>query len=85
MTMDTWTRDNTKGSYLGMTAHWIEVIGNMLKAGESQWKLRSEVVTFQGIMGDHSGLNLGRYLLGLAQRVGIVDAEKQQSKVRALS
>jgi hypothetical protein len=63
-TADGWTADNTKGSFLGMTAHWIDV-------KEDKWKLRSEVIGFQGISGDHSGLNLGRYFIGLCDRVGI--------------
>jgi hypothetical protein len=47
-----------------MTAHWIEV-------KEGTWKLRSEVVGFKPISGDHSGWNLGRYIVGLCERVGI--------------
>jgi len=42
----------TKESFLGVTAHWIEV-----KSGV--WQLWSEVIVFQGISGDHGGLNLG--------------------------
>ena len=56
-----------------MTASWIEVKDN-------KWKLRSEVVGFQPVLGDHSGWNLGRYLVGLCDRVGIFN--KDGSKVR---
>ncbi len=63
-TADGWTADNTKGSFLGMTASWIEVKGG-------KWKLRSEVVGFQPVSGDHSGWNLGQYIVGLCDRVGI--------------
>jgi hypothetical protein len=73
MTSDGWTADNTKGSYLGLTAHWIEV-------KEGAWKLRSEVVGFQPISGDHSGGNLGRYFVALCDRVGIMSGN--ESKVR---
>lgn len=72
-TADCWTADNTKGSFIGMTAHWIEV-------KEEKWKLRSEVVGFQGVSGDHSGRNLGRYFIGLCDRVGI--CSKNGTKVR---
>lgn len=72
-TSDGWTADNTKGSFLGMTAHWIEV-------KDEKWKLRSEVVGFQPISGEHSGGNLGRYFVGLCDRVGIMS--KNESKVR---
>jgi hypothetical protein len=55
-TSDCWTADNTKGAFLGMTDHWIEV-------KDKEWKLRAEVVGFQPISGEHSGVNLGKYLL----------------------
>ncbi|KAF5378846.1 hypothetical protein D9615_006888 [Tricholomella constricta] len=71
ITVDTWTAVNTKGSYLGMTAHWIEV-------KEKRWKLRSAVVGFQPISGDHSGQNLGRYMVGLTDRVGITNKERSK-------
>jgi hypothetical protein len=56
-----------------MTASWIEV-----KCGK--WRLRSEVVGFQPVSGDHSGWNLGRYIVGLCDRVGILN--NNGSKVR---
>lgn len=71
-TADGWTADHTKASFLGMTAHWIEVT-------DGKWKLRSEVVGFQGISGDHSGWNLGHYFVGLCDCVGICG--KDGSKV----
>ena len=73
ITCDGWTADNTKGSFLGMTAHWIEV-------KDGKWKLRSEVIAFQPVSGEHSGDNLGRYFVGLCERVGIMS--KTESKVR---
>jgi hypothetical protein len=59
--------------FLGMTAHWIEVKGNV-------WKLRSEVIGFKSLSGAHTGENLGRYAVGLLDRVGIMD--EKRSKVR---
>jgi hypothetical protein len=59
--------------FLGMTAHWIEVKGNV-------WKLRSEVIGFKALSGAHTGENLGRYAVGLLDRVGIMD--EKRSKVR---
>jgi hypothetical protein len=43
--------------------------------------MRTEVVGFQGISGDHGGVNLGRYFMGLCDRIGICNAEG--SKVRS--
>jgi hypothetical protein len=71
-TADGWSVDTTKASFLGVTAHWIDVTNG-------KWKLRAEVVGFRGISGEHSGANLGRYFLGVCERVGIVNA--QRSKV----
>ena len=73
VTADSWTADTTKAGFLGVTAHWIEV-----KAGK--WTLRTEVIGFQSISGDHSGQNLGRYIVGVFDRVGIMG--KNHSKVR---
>ena len=55
---------------MGMTAHWIDV-------DEGKWKLCSEVIGFQGISGEHSGWNLGRYFLGMCDRVGICSTESK--------
>lgn len=74
-TADGWTADNTKGSFLGMTAHWIDV-------KDGKWTMRSEVVGFKGISGEHSGWNLGRYFVGLCDRVGI--SNSSESKVTDL-
>jgi hypothetical protein len=57
-----------------MTAHWIEV------TDEREWKLRAEVVGFRPISGEHSGENLGKYFVGLCDRVGITS--EKHSKVR---
>jgi len=72
ITSDTWTVDTTKAAFLGVTAHWIEI-------REGRWMVRAEVVGFQSISGDHSGENLGRYIVGIFDRVGIM--RKDQSKV----
>jgi hypothetical protein len=71
-TADGWTANNTKESFLGVMAHWVEVKGR-------KWRLRSEVIGFQAVSGDHGGLNLGRYFIGLCDRVGITN--KDTSKV----
>ena len=75
LTADGWTADNTKASFLGMTVHWIDV-------KDGKWSLHSEVVGFKGVLGEHSSANLGRYFIGLCDRVGICD--KESSKVMKL-
>jgi len=68
ITADGWSADNTKMAFLGMTAHWIEV-------KDGKWKMRSEVIGFKALSGAHSGENLGRYAVGLLDRVGIMSAK----------
>ena len=72
-TADGWTADNTKQGFLGMTAHWIDV------DKDGKWTLRAEVVGFRLIRGTHAGSNLGRYFVGLCDRVGIMS--RSHSKV----
>jgi hypothetical protein len=73
-TADGWTADTTKLGYLGMTAHWIDV-----DPAVGTWTLRGEVVGFRLIRGTHAGSNLGRYFVGLCDRVGIMS--RSHSKV----
>ena len=64
---DGWSADTTKMGFLGMTAHWIQV------SAEGKWKLKAAVIGFKALSGAHSGENLGRYTVGLLDRVGIMD------------
>ncbi len=66
ITADSWAADTTKMSFLGMTAHFIEV-------KDGRWKLKAEVIGFKSVSGAHDGENLGRYAVGLLDRVGIMD------------
>ena len=72
ITVDTWTAETMKKGFLGVTAHWIDVV-------DCTWMLHSAVICFKCISGDHSGLNLGRYVVGVLDRVGIIG--KDFSKV----
>ena len=73
--MDLWSVPQTKASFMGITAHWIESDPKMKK-----WTLCSKVIAFRSISGAHNGHNLGRYFIGLCQRAGIID--HKDSKVR---
>ena len=65
VTADSWTINTTKAAILGVTAHWIEIKGG-------KWNVQAKIVGFQSISGDHSGENVGRYLVGVFDRVGIM-------------
>ncbi|KAG2359518.1 hypothetical protein BDR07DRAFT_1378634 [Suillus spraguei] len=45
---DLWSIDQTEASFLGLTAHWIEVKKN-------KWNLHSQVIAFCSVSGAHSG------------------------------
>lgn len=77
MTADGWTSDCAQIGYLGATAHWIHV-----DPKTSKWSLRSETVGFRSISGIHNGKNLGRYFVGICDRIGIMS--RTQSKVSRL-
>lgn len=76
ITEDGWSADTTKASFQGMTAHWIEV-------KDGKWKMRAAVIGFKALSGAHSGENLGRYAVGLLDRVGIMS--KNGSKASCAS
>ena len=66
---DGWSADTTKMGFLGMTAHWIQV-------KEGKWKMQAAVIGFKALSDAHSEDNLGRYTVGLLERVGIMDKNK---------
>jgi hypothetical protein len=73
-----WTVDTTKAAFLGVTAHWIEV-----KAGPKKiWSMRLEVIGFRTVSGDHSGKNLGRYFVGVCDRIGIMNMDRSKVSTR---
>ena len=76
ITQDGWSADTTKAGFQGMTAHWIEV-------KDGKWKMRAAIIGFKALLGGHSGENLGRYSVGLLDRVGIMD--KDRTKVCQLT
>ena len=74
MTAHGWAADGTQIGYLGATAHWIHV-----NTKTSEWTLQSETVGFRSIFGMHTGKNLGRYLVAICDRIGILS--RTHSKV----
>ena len=75
-TADMWTVDTMKAAFLGVTAHWIEVKKEI-------WTMCLEVIGFRTVSGDHSGKNLGRYFVGICDRIGIMNTDR--SKVSTTS
>jgi hypothetical protein len=65
-----WSADTTKAAFLGVTAHWIEV-------KNEKWEMRSEVIGFRSVSGDHGGENLGRYFVGVCDRIGMTSKVNQ--------
>jgi hypothetical protein len=73
LTVDGWTADTTKEGFLGITGHWIDV------TEKGEWELESKILALRGLSGDHGGKNLGRYVVGLCDRVGVIG--NKESKV----
>ena len=78
-TTDLWSVDQTKASFMGVTAHWIES-----DSSSTAWKLRSEVIAFKGISGRHSGINLGRYFIGVCERAGVIGRNSAKVRMNSL-
>ncbi|KAN0081297.1 hypothetical protein V8E55_008921, partial [Tylopilus felleus] len=62
-TMDLWSVDQTKASFLGITAHWITI-----DESSAKWSLRSQVIAFWAFSGAHTGENIVCYFVGLCER-----------------
>ncbi|KAF8224123.1 hypothetical protein L208DRAFT_1125075, partial [Tricholoma matsutake] len=77
-TADGWSADTTKAVFLGMMAHWIDV-------KDAKWKMRSEVVGFKAVSGDHGGDNLGCYFMGLCDRLGMVTLDNASTNATICS
>jgi len=69
ITADVWMADKMKKGFLGMTAHWIKV--EVVSENEECWTLKSAVIGFQMISDGHDRKNLGHYIVGITDRVGI--------------
>ncbi|KAG1751591.1 uncharacterized protein EDB91DRAFT_1243837 [Suillus paluster] len=65
--------EETKAAFLGLTAHWIE-----RNDTSGNWTLVSQVIGFRGISAAHGGYNLAWYLVGLYERVGIINGQSSK-------
>ena len=59
-TTDLWSVDQTKASFMGLTAHWVK----STQSGE--WEIHGEVIAFHAIAAVHTSENLGQYFVGLS-------------------
>ena len=64
VTSDGWTADTSKKGFFRMTAHWMNTKGR-------KWELWEAIIGFKEMVGSHDGESLGRYMMGLLDRVGI--------------
>ena len=66
---DLWTEEHASLAYFGMIAQWIDT-------NSDSWCLRSEVIAFHKISGNHSGKNLGRYFIKFTDCASITSKRK---------
>jgi hypothetical protein len=64
-TMDIWS-DQNRQSYMAITAHWIAVI-----PGTTSLELKTALIAFHQLYGDHDGESLATVVLHLLDRAGI--------------
>ena len=66
ITFDTWT-SGTNDPYLAVTAHYIA----SPEGQANNWELRSKVLGYTDIEGNHSGANTAAVILQVVDRYGI--------------
>jgi len=57
----------------------IFLVTERIEVKDEKWKMRAEVIAFKAVSGAHSGENLGRYAMGLLDRVGIMDKKRSKA------
>lgn len=67
-TTDLWSVNQTKASFMGITAHWIQ------RKSPKTWSLCHAVIAFKCVVGSHNGENLAHYFVTLCKRAGILDS-----------
>ncbi|KAH9063659.1 hypothetical protein EDB83DRAFT_2207300, partial [Lactarius deliciosus] len=55
--------------YLTLTVHYIDAP----KEKPNDWELKSDLLTFSELKGNHSGANIGEALLRIAECYGILN------------
>jgi hypothetical protein len=67
-TFDLW-QSGAGDPYLSLTVHYIDAP----KEKPNDWDLKSDLLAFAEIKGNHSGANIGEHILGVVDRYGIAD------------
>ena len=67
LTADIWSDSNMR-PFLACTAHWIAK-----DDASSALKLKSALIAFHHLPGNHTGVNIATALLGILDRAGIAD------------
>jgi hypothetical protein len=66
LTFDAWT-SKSFDPYLAITGHWIEAPKNK----PNNWELKSELLGFTEIQGNHGGANIASVILRIVDRYDI--------------
>lgn len=67
-TFDLW-QSGAGDPYLSLTVHYIDAP----KEKPNDWELKSDLLAFTEIKGNHSGANIGEYIIRIANRYGILN------------
>jgi hypothetical protein len=62
--LDGWSSLSSCNPYLGVTVHWV----HSAPESPTEWSLRTLLLAFWEVQGNHSGDNLAKIVLGIFDR-----------------
>ena len=74
-TLDGWS-SLAHDPYLGVTVHWVH---NPVES-PTEWSLRTMLLTFQEVKGNHSGANLSKVVMEIINEAGLTSKVHVQSQ-----
>ncbi|KAN0138441.1 Ribonuclease H-like domain containing protein [Lactarius tabidus] len=86
VTLDGWS-SLTRDPYLGVTVHWV----HSSPETPSEWSLRTLLLAFREVKGNHSGENLAKIVMeifkeaGLSSKIGWITSDNVTSNDRMMS
>ena len=66
MTLDGWS-SLARDPYLGVTVHWV----HSMPESPTEWSLRTLLLAFQEVKGNHSGENLAKIVMEIFNEAGL--------------
>ena len=74
MTLDGWS-SLARDPYLGVTVHWV----HSTPESPTEWTLRTLLLAFREIKGNHSGANLASVVMEIMKAAGLTSKVREAS------